>query len=157
MGQNAPTLKDIAERLGLSIGTVAARAAQPRAAYSPQTQQRVLEEAKRCGYTVNVMASALRRPPINLAAVFPEPVGENRYFFRYVWEGIEKACEELVGVQHPRRPLLRRYERARRAGGAAPAAARERAAGAGDERLERPAFFWRSWRRSRRKKCRCFW
>lgn len=94
MGQNAPTLKDIAERLGLSIGTVQ-RALHNKGGYSPQTQQRVLEEAKRCGYTVNVMASALRRPPINLAAVFPEPVGENRYFFRYVWEGIEKACEEL--------------------------------------------------------------
>lgn len=93
--ENSPTLKDIAQNLNLSIGTVQ-RALHNKGGYSKETQELVLKEAKRCGYIVNPAASALRRPPINLAVVFPSPVEENRYFFQYVWKGIEKACQDLA-------------------------------------------------------------
>lgn len=93
--EHPPTLKDIARNLNLSIGTVQ-RALNNKGGYSKETQQLVLQEAKRCGYTANPAASALRRPPINLAAVFPSPVEDNRYFFQYIWKGIEKACQDLA-------------------------------------------------------------
>lgn len=91
---SVPTLKDIAAKLGLSIGTVE-RALHNKGGYSAKTQARVLEEAARCGYVANPAASALRRAPINIAVVLPEPVDEDRYFFQYVWQGIDRALQEL--------------------------------------------------------------
>lgn len=92
--KETPTLKQIAQELGLSIGTVQ-RALHNKGGYSEETQKRILDAAARCGYTANPAASALRRAPINLAAVFPAPEGVNRYFFNQVWQGIDKACSEL--------------------------------------------------------------
>lgn len=89
-----PTLKTIAERLNLSVGTVQ-RALHNKGGYSPQTQTLVLEEARRCGYVTNPAASALRRAPIVLAAVLPEPIGRNRYFFQYIWQGVDQAIQDL--------------------------------------------------------------
>ena len=90
-----PKLKDIAQRLNLSVGTVQ-RALHNKGGYSRETQELVLREAARCGYVVNAAASALRRAPINLIVVFPEPKGDDRYFFQYVWQGVEKACSDLA-------------------------------------------------------------
>ena len=68
-----PKLKDIAQRLNLSVGTVQ-RALHNKGGYSRETQELVLREAARCGYVVNAAASALRRAPINLIVVFfPTP------------------------------------------------------------------------------------
>ena len=105
MGSAAPKLKDIAQKLGLSVGTVQ-RALHNKGGYSRETQELVLREAARCGYTANAAASALRRAPINLVVVFPEPKGHNRYFFQYVWQGIERACADLA-IYNLR--IVRRY------------------------------------------------
>ena len=98
MDKTQPTLKDLAKRLNLSVGTVQ-RALNNKGGYRPETQRRVLEEAEKIGYTVNPAASALRRPPVCVSAVLPEPVGHNRYFYQYVWQGIEYACKELAVFQ----------------------------------------------------------
>ena len=87
-------LKDIAANLGLSIGTVQ-RALNNKGGYSAETQKRVLEEARRLNYQVNTAASSLRRNPMTLVAVLPRAERENRYFFRFVWKGIEKALYDL--------------------------------------------------------------
>ena len=98
MEKMQPTLKDLAQRLNLSVGTVQ-RALNNKGGYRPETQRRVLEEAEKIGYTVNAAASALRRPPIAIAVVLPEPVGNNKYFYQYVWQGVELACRELAVYQ----------------------------------------------------------
>ena len=87
-------LKDIAANLGLSIGTVQ-RALNNKGGYSAATQKRVIEEARRLDYQVNTAASSLRRNPMTIAAVLPRAERENRYFFRFVWKGIEKALDDL--------------------------------------------------------------
>lgn len=94
MGEPVPTLKTIAENLGLSIGTVQ-RALHNKGGYSDETRQLVLQEAERIGYTANTAASALRRAPITLGVVLPLPEGKNSYFFSYVWQGIDRACQDL--------------------------------------------------------------
>ncbi len=94
MESRTPTLKTIAENLGLSLGTVP-RALHGKGGYSPQTQRLILAEAKRVGYSANTAASALRRPPITLGVLLPEPTGRNQYFFNYLWQGIDKACHDL--------------------------------------------------------------
>ena len=92
------TLKDLAERLNLSVGTVQ-RALNNKGGYRAETQRRVLEEAEKIGYKVNPAASALRRPPVSIAVVLPEPVGHNKYFYQYVWQGVEYAYKELAVFQ----------------------------------------------------------
>ncbi|MBQ8092733.1 MAG: LacI family DNA-binding transcriptional regulator [Clostridia bacterium] len=94
MSSSVPKLKTIAENLGLSIGTVQ-RALHDKGGYSQETKEMVLKEAERIGYTANTAASALRRSPISIGILLPEPVGKNSYFFSYVWQGIEKAVSDL--------------------------------------------------------------
>jgi|GEM_PF-2973158 len=94
MDRTAPKLKDIAERLNLSIGTVQ-RALHNKGGYSEETKKRILEEARRCNYVVNTAASALRRQPICISVILPSPEGENRYFVPYLWKGIENACIDM--------------------------------------------------------------
>lgn len=98
MDNSQPTLKDLAKRLNLSIGTVQ-RALHNKGGYRPETQQRVLEEAAKIGYTVNAAASALRRTPMSVAVVLPEPIEMDRFFYRNVWQGIEQANHELSVYQ----------------------------------------------------------
>lgn len=88
-------LKDIAENLGLSIGTVQ-RALNNKGGYTPETQKKVLGEAKRLGYIVNPAASALRRMPIKIAVLLPVRNGQRRFFFNYAWEGILNAEKEFA-------------------------------------------------------------
>lgn len=98
MDHNQPTLKDLAQRLNLSIGTVQ-RALHNKGGYRPETQQRVLEEARKIGYTVNAAASSLRRNPVTIAVLLPEPVGVDRFFYSQIWRGIDQASHELATIQ----------------------------------------------------------
>lgn len=87
-------LKDIAENLGLSIGTVQ-RALSNKGGYSKKTQEIIIEEAKKLGYITNPAASALRRPPIMIGVVLPHINGNRRFFFNDIWKGIYQAEKEL--------------------------------------------------------------
>jgi LacI family transcriptional regulator len=55
-----PTIKDIAEISGFSIGTVD-RALHNRGEINAQTKRKILEVAKTLGYETNYVASALSR------------------------------------------------------------------------------------------------
>ena len=88
-------LKDIADNLGLSIGTVQ-RALNNKGGYTEKTQHKVLKEAERLGYIVNTAASSLRRSPITIAVVLPVRNGRRRFFFNSVWQGILNAEKEYA-------------------------------------------------------------
>ena len=88
-------LKDIAENLNLSVGTVQ-KALNNKGGYTAETQKRVLSEAKRLGYMVNPAASALRRMPMKIAVLLPVRNGRRRFFFNSVWEGIFNAEKEFA-------------------------------------------------------------
>ena len=95
MKQEQVKLKDIANNLGLSIGTVQ-RALNNKGGYSKLTQKKVLEEARRLEYSTNPAASALRRNPLRIAIVLPPRQGSKRYYFSDIWKGILKAEEDLA-------------------------------------------------------------
>ncbi|MGQ9472875.1 MAG: LacI family DNA-binding transcriptional regulator [Candidatus Caldatribacteriaceae bacterium] len=87
-----PTIKDIAELSGVSIGTVD-RALHGRKEINPQTKEKVLKVAKNLGYETNYIASALsRKKPLVLAAIFPR---ELHYFYDDVRRGFLDALEQL--------------------------------------------------------------
>ena len=86
------TLKMIAEKLGVSVGTVH-RAINNSGRINQETKRRILETANELGYKPNNIARALvLNKTINIAAVFPE---EPRYFVEKIVRGMKVAENEL--------------------------------------------------------------
>ena len=84
------TIKDVAHKAGVSIGTVHSALAG-KAGVAPETRQRVQRIARECGYRRNVAASSLKRKPKHVAAVFPGVSASNKYFFTQVWDGFRAS------------------------------------------------------------------
>lgn len=99
------TIKDIASKAGVSIGAVhCALVGKP--GVSKATRQRIAAIAKECGYRPNAIASSLKRRAIRIAAAFPGPTNENRFYFAPVWEGIRDYLASMRDynieiIEHP--------------------------------------------------------
>ena len=85
------TIYDIALKTGYSVGTVN-RALSGKTRISPKTKQLILSTADELGYKVNAAAQALRRNPINLAAILFCPVEE---YVDSIIDGILSAADDL--------------------------------------------------------------
>jgi LacI family transcriptional regulator len=86
------TLKMIAQRAGVSIGTVD-RALNHRAGVSPESETLIVGIAKEMGYRPNKLASALgRKKAIQIGVAYPQAPEE---FYSDMSVGIDDAAEEL--------------------------------------------------------------
>ncbi len=85
------TIYDIAEKSGVSVGTVN-RALNGKGRISEQTKQHVLDTAKRLGYTANVAAQSLHRNPITIGAILFCPIDE---YVDAIIEGMEHTAKSL--------------------------------------------------------------
>lgn len=94
MKNGKPTIKEIAARTGVSIGTVH-RAIYGKEGVGEETRRRILEEVERMDYHVDEAASSLKRKVLTIAVVLPRTSGEERFYFRGIWEGIRLAAEDL--------------------------------------------------------------
>lgn len=100
------TLKQIAERAGTSIGTVD-RALKDREGVRKATRERVLDVARKLGYTPNpLIATARRMATLRLGLVYPEQPAP---FYTPMTTGINDAVSDLsdlgVEVTHVRYSL----------------------------------------------------
>lgn len=92
--QEKPTMKTIAEKLGISIGTVD-RALKNRGRINENTRRQVLEMADKLGYRPNVLASTLSRSQkAHVVALYP---AKNEAFFNEISTGMSAALRELAG------------------------------------------------------------
>ncbi|MFC5861396.1 LacI family DNA-binding transcriptional regulator [Acidicapsa dinghuensis] len=92
----AAGIRDIAEALGTSIGTVD-RALHDRSGVSARTKARVLRMAEQLGYKPNIAARSLKlNRNLRVAAVFPREIAA---FFDPLCAGIQAAADETVGMQ----------------------------------------------------------
>lgn len=87
------TIRDIARLAGVSCGTVH-RALYGKKGVGEEVRARVLAIARQQGFTLNAAASALKRGPLRIAACFPAPEGEGRYFYTDVWRGVREYFAE---------------------------------------------------------------
>lgn len=88
----APGIREIADALGVSIGTVD-RALHDRAGISPVTRERVLSAAKTLGYRPNLAARFLSsRRELRIAVALPREIAS---FWDLVRGGIEEAARPL--------------------------------------------------------------
>lgn len=96
MNNKRVTLKDIAKASGYSLISVH-RAVHNKPGISSEVKQKILQHAERLGYTTNYLASALKRRQVNIAVVLPERDKTGKYYFRYIWKGVEAAMEQVSG------------------------------------------------------------
>lgn len=90
--KSRPTIKDIANIAGVSIGTVD-RALHNRQGIGIHTKSKILTIAREIGYQKNKAASGLsRKKPLVFAAVFPEKL---HYFYDDVRRGFKEEVENL--------------------------------------------------------------
>lgn len=92
----AAGIRDIADALGTSIGTVD-RALHGRSGVSAKTKTRVLRMAEQLGYKPNIAARSLKlNRNLRIAAVLPREIAA---FFDPLRAGIRAAAEETMGMQ----------------------------------------------------------
>ena len=92
--QEKPTMKTIADMLGISIGTVD-RALKNRGRIHEDTRKRVLETAQKLGYRPNTLASTLSRArQLRVVALYP---AKDEVFFNEISSGMAAALRDLNG------------------------------------------------------------
>lgn len=89
------TIKDIADALGVSVTTVH-KAIYNKKGISEKTRQKILDYIDSQDFHVNQTAAALKRKTIRLAILGNDPGGSSRYYYPYVYRGIDRCEEELV-------------------------------------------------------------
>lgn len=87
-----PRIREIAESLGLSIGTVD-RALHDRPGIKPETRSRILERAKALGYRPNLAARFLSsQKQLRIGVNLPREIAS---FFDLVRDGIQEAARSV--------------------------------------------------------------
>jgi LacI family transcriptional regulator len=90
-----PSIKDIAQALGISIGTVD-RALHGRSDVSPSTRSRVLKKAEQLGYRPNLAARSLKlNRRLRIGIYFPRDIAS---FFDPLRAGVRAAAAAMAGV-----------------------------------------------------------
>lgn len=88
------TIKEIAEKAGVSIGTVD-RVIHDRGRVSNATKEKILSLMEKEGYRKNIVASQLSRPKETvLAVIMPHP-WQNDNFWKLIEEGVRSAIEKF--------------------------------------------------------------
>ncbi len=92
------SIRDIAERAGVSIGTVD-RVIHNRGRVSEKTREKVLQICEEMNYEPNLLAQRLAADKAYIIATFtPRPRRDNSYW-SFPLEGINKATEEIAGYR----------------------------------------------------------
>ena len=87
------TLQYIAQTANVSVGTVY-KALHNQKGVSPSKQQEIIALAQSLSYSTSPATPAA--PKIcRVAAVFPRPTCDNRYFYQHLWDGIHERSQEL--------------------------------------------------------------
>jgi DNA-binding LacI/PurR family transcriptional regulator len=113
--ETSVTVRDIAERVGVSIGTVS-RALKNQPGVGEDTRHRILKTAERLGYDLgNLRPTKLRRVSFLHRGHYTP---SNNVFYSPVLHGVEEACRkndlvlsyELVTLEHPVTDVVRKHE-----------------------------------------------
>ncbi len=94
MKEKRVTIKDIAKKAGVSIGTVD-RVLHHRGEVAEATKQKILELAESMQYRPNLFARALiSQKKYNIAVLLPSPSRDDMYWARHL-EGIKNSAHQL--------------------------------------------------------------
>ena len=88
------TLKDVAEKLGVTITTVH-KAPNGKEGVSEKRRAEIMKVAAQMGYKVNYMASSLSKKKFHIAVVLPNTDGDNRFYYGALWDGIRNYLDTV--------------------------------------------------------------
>ena len=86
------TLQDIANTANVTVATVH-KALHNKKGVSPEKREEILALANSMNYYTE---SSSAQKTYKIAAVFPGPTNDNRYFYQYIWKGIHARAKELA-------------------------------------------------------------
>lgn len=89
------TLQDVAKTAGVTVST-AHKALHGQKGVSEKKRREILEVAASLGY---VREQQAQEKNVRVAAVFPKPVHENKYFYRRLWQGIRERTQQLSSAR----------------------------------------------------------
>ena len=89
------TLNDIAKRVGVTPSTIQ-RALNGVEGVSEKKREEIRLVAKEMGYKRNLVASSLKMGTKKIALILPEPIHNNRYYARYLWEGTKQCVSDYA-------------------------------------------------------------
>jgi len=89
------TVRGIAEKAGVSIGTVD-RVLHGRGRVSPETKERILSIVRESGYTPNPIARHLKLNKKHTFAIVMPDLDEDSGYWRIAYSGVQKAQKELA-------------------------------------------------------------
>jgi LacI family transcriptional regulator len=89
-----PTIKDIADAVGVSIGTVD-RIIHKRGRFSDKTAEKVRQAMEELHYIPNIHARGLKKTKSHSFAAMIPHLAQDGGYWQLVAEGIEKAAQEL--------------------------------------------------------------
>lgn len=85
------TLQDIALAMGISVGTVH-KALYNKKGVSEKKRQLIISTAKEMQYESSGLTI---QEAHEIAILFPKPITTDKYFYQYIWKGIEQRAQEL--------------------------------------------------------------
>lgn len=88
------TIKDIAAKAGTSVTSVH-RALYGRKGISDDLRTKILTEVEDSNYRMDEAASLLRRGQFHITVLLPKPEGQERFYYRGLWDGIYRGTEEI--------------------------------------------------------------
>ncbi|MCC8191243.1 MAG: LacI family transcriptional regulator [Planctomycetes bacterium] len=80
------TLTDIGRRVGVSPSTVQ-RALNGREGVGQEKRDQIRRVAEEMGYSRNLTASALKTGARTIGILLPEPIHNNRFYAKFLWDG----------------------------------------------------------------------
>ena len=92
MDQKRVTVKDIAARLGVSLGIIN-KALNDKGGISDEMRERILTTAREMGYRVNKVAQSMARNTIVLGVLVP---AQEKDYFSFLKKGLDKEFERLA-------------------------------------------------------------
>lgn len=92
MAEKRVTIKDIAEKLGVSYGIIN-KALNNKSGISEEMKERILTTANEMGYRVNKVAQSMARNTIVIGVVIPE---QKKDYFSFLQKGLDKEFERLA-------------------------------------------------------------
>jgi len=94
MSEKPVTLKDLAKASGYSLTSVY-RAINDKEGIGEDVRSEIIEIAERIGYKVNYLASSLKKTPVRIGVVMPEPTTYGHYY-HYILKGCQDMLRDMA-------------------------------------------------------------
>lgn len=95
MDQKRVTVRDIAQRLHVSSGTVH-RALNGKPGVGDELRALVQQTAKEMGYHTNYLAATLKMNPLRIVLAFPQQEQDNNFYYRYILRGCRSKLRDYA-------------------------------------------------------------